>query len=475
MSVKARTEAVNRDWADWRGSLVNGTYPLREILHASEQSAIFRTEARSHNTPDAAIKIVRPGAVLADLQLRQWKTAAALSHPHLMRILDSGHCQLGDQPFLFVVMEYAEQTLAQVLPGRALTPEEAREMLLPALEVLDFLHRRNLVHGQLKPANFLVVGDQLKLASDTVRAVGAPRPGSCGASLYDPPEAKDGRFTTAGDIWGLGVTTVEALTQALPWPDRQSQTAALPATIPAAFAPTLLRCLSHDPASRPTAAELASQLKGSAAAPIVSAPVIRELPRRAAPAPQSPQPPSSVPAIAVTALLTLVVVILLSLRVFHGHAGPDTGRTEQSVPPPVAPALPATQSPASPQAAPRFAAPSSQKAHAGPAPARAAARPTVADPASGVTHSQLPAVAHSALRTIHGHLKVGVLVIVDRSGSVIDALLEEPGPSPYFARLARDAARQWQFAAADGQDTRQWLLRFEFTRDGVTGHAIPRP
>ena len=67
-----------------------------------------------------------------------------------------------------------------------------------------------------------------------------------------------------------------------------------------------------------------------------------------------------------------------------------------------------------------------------------------------------------------------MLVIVNSSGSVIDALLQEPGPSPYFARRAREAARQWQFAPAGEQDSRQWLLRFEFTRDGVTGHAAPR-
>ena len=68
-------------------------------------------------------------------------------------------------------MEYADQTLAQLLLQRALTEAEAREMLLPILDALAFLHGRNLVHGQLKPTNILVVGDQLKLASDTIRRV----------------------------------------------------------------------------------------------------------------------------------------------------------------------------------------------------------------------------------------------------------------------------------------------------------------
>ena len=41
-------------------------------------------------------------------------------------------------------------------------------------------------------------------------------------------------------------------------------------------------------------------------------------------------------------------------------------------------------------------------------------------------------------------------------------------------RLAKEAARKWQFPPADTQDSREWLVRFEFTRRGPTGHATPR-
>ena len=88
-----------------------------------------------------------------------------------------------------------------------------------------------------------------------------------------------------------------------------------------------------------------------------------------------------------------------------------------------------------------------------------------------MVHEQMPDVPRGARETIHGHIKVAVRVIVDASGNVIDALLENPGPSWYFARLAREAARKWKFAPADNQDSREWLLRFEFARGGVTAHA----
>lgn len=151
-------------WAKWEGDVINGAFPLRRFLGSSDHSGVFLTECKAQHFSNAAIKIVPADPALTEAQLSLWRTAAAFSHPHLIRLLDAGRCRLGGHPFLFVVMEYAEQTLSQILPYRALTPDEVREMLLPALDALAFLHRNNLVQGRLKPPNFLVVNDRLKLA-----------------------------------------------------------------------------------------------------------------------------------------------------------------------------------------------------------------------------------------------------------------------------------------------------------------------
>ena len=86
-------------------------------------------------------------------------------------------------------------------------------------------------------------------------------------------------------------------------------------------------------------------------------------------------------------------------------------------------------------------------------------------------HEEIPEISRHARDTIRGHIKIAVRVTVDSSGNVINEVLETRGPSYYFARLATDAARKWKFVPAD-QDSRKWLLRFEFARDGVTGHAV---
>jgi TonB family protein len=483
VNVEARKETMTEVWPQWQGEVINGVYPLRRLLNGSDHSAVFLTECKAQDIPNAAIKFVPAERVLSEVQLSHWRTAASLSHPHLIRLLDAGHCQLGGRPFLFVVMEYAEQTLAQVLPHRALTPDEVREMLLPTLDALAFLHRKNLVQGQLKPANLLVVNDQLKLASDTVRPAGEPRASITQSSLYDPPEAKEGRLSPASDIWGLGITMVEALTQSLPWPDERSETASLPATLPPTFVDIVQRCLSHDPASRPTATDLAARFKRAPQASVVSVPqaVVRAAPRRAALPQESSTQRWLVPTI--VGVLMLLVAVWAGLRLFRSHPNsqPSASSTlqtssQQTASAPAA-ALP---SPATPlPAPPRVSAPaaSAKSRESRPAPQRPVSRRSdqpaqpLADASPAVVHEEIPNVPRSARKTIHGHIKVAVLVIVDRSGNVIDALLQNPGPSWYFARVAREAARKWRFAPADKQDSRQWLLRFEFTRGGATGHA----
>lgn len=94
-------------------------------------------------------------------------------------------------------------------------------------------------------------------------------------------------------------------------------------------------------------------------------------------------------------------------------------------------------------------------------------------PSKQILHEEIPDVPRSARNTIHGRIKVTVRVTVDASGSVTDQTLENAGPSKYFARLASEAAGKWKFAEAKGddQDSREWLLRFEFARGGTTAHA----
>jgi TonB family protein len=84
----------------------------------------------------------------------------------------------------------------------------------------------------------------------------------------------------------------------------------------------------------------------------------------------------------------------------------------------------------------------------------------------------IPDVSQSARRSIHGHIKVWVRVVVDEHGSVLAAVVDRTGPSAYFQRLATEAARKWTFPAVNTPSRRTMQLRFDFSRDGTTGRAV---
>src|ERR1700730_11794852 len=396
MSAEPRRVTKPEVWTQWESHVVNGIFPLRRFLGGSNHRAVFLTEYKAQNLADVAIKFVPAETLQTQAQqLVQWGAAATLSHPHLLRIFDVGRCQLGGREFLFIVMEYAEQTLAQILPQRALSSDEVREMLLPTLDALAFLHRNNMVHGELKPSNFLVVNDQLKLASDSVRPTSNSTTGIITTSLYDPPELKDGAISTAGDIWALGITLVEALTQRPPaWSDERSETAALPAGFPAPFADTVRRCLNRTPANRPTVIELEAQYKPAPQAHVVPLPQppAREAPQQATPRQNPPKRHVLLPTIATVLLIS--VAVWVGLRFFTKYSNSPQSPSDSSQAQLQLPADPAAEATAG-AAARTGAAPG--PAAAGTA-ARAGAAPglAAAGTASAATHAASARGAASA-------------------------------------------------------------------------------
>jgi hypothetical protein len=162
--------AVTRN--DWVGRVIDGRFPLLEWLGNTEQAGVFRTELNGPEPRRAVIRLLPADPAHAEERLLDWKQAAALSHPHLMRIFESGRAQLGGLELQYVVTEYAEESLAEVIPERPLSTGEAREMLGPILDALAYLHGQGMVHGHIKPANIMVIDDRVKLPVESVRRAG---------------------------------------------------------------------------------------------------------------------------------------------------------------------------------------------------------------------------------------------------------------------------------------------------------------
>src|SRR5271169_5448197 len=246
-------------WKKWEGRVVDDKFQLRQWLGGSDHSAVFLTERTGTESPKAVIKLIPAENLNEDAQLSRWADGAKLSHPHLMRLFECGRCQIDDTRLLYVVMEPAEENLAEILPLRPLSTDEASEMVQPAAEALAFLHQSGFAHGGIKPSNIMAVNDQLKISADGLRKPGE-RAGT--PSAYDAPEVATLGLSPAADIWSLGVTLVAVLTQKEPaLKNSNPGVVAVPETIPRPYREIVQQCLHLDPKQRCTAGDIISRLR----------------------------------------------------------------------------------------------------------------------------------------------------------------------------------------------------------------------
>lgn len=422
-------------WRQWEGQVVDQYFPLHRYIGGTDHSAVFLTQYGDPEPRNAAIKLVLASRQDAEL-IAQWDRAAQLSHPNLLRLLRRGNCQVNHLPLLYVVTEYADEDLATVLAERPLTSVEAREMLKPMLDALAYIHGKGLVHGHLKPANIMAVGDQLKLSVDGITTVEDLSLAQNIPGAYDRAEFSDRGCSPVGDIWSFGMTLVEVLTQQLPRQEDPKQEPILPETLPAEFVPMVRACLRPDPRRRASLDEILAHFQHSvpepAPTPVVEARAARRKWLR--------------PALAGAAVLGLTA-IFVAPRVLRQ---PVTSTV-------AAQPMPGT---AKPVVAPVVEAKAAIPAAKPPVDTPPARTRRVDAPPGQVVHQVMPQVTNQARRTIHGTVKINVRARVDASGHVASAKVESQN-SRYFANLTLKAVEQWGFAPKDGAG--DWLLRFEIT------------
>lgn len=413
----------------WEGQTVEGRFPLIKYLGGSSNCAVFLTNIGGAQEAKAVIKLVLASSCDAEGQLAVWRQAVRLSHPNLIRVFDGGRCWLAGNDLVFVVTEYADESLGEVLPRRALNPAEGHAMLRPMIEALKYLHGQGLVHAHLRPSNIMAANEQLKLSSDGIRSVGEIK-GPFESSIYDAPEVKTGKVSPASDVWSLGATLTDALT---PKSTRQS---GVYQGLPKPFDEIVQHCLRDEPAARSTLNDIEERLQTKAVErPVKTAPAVREI---------RPGMRRFVP-------LGLAVVLIVILAAIYGvvHSGSSRSQNTKVAQTPTT-AAPATS-------APTPVAPVANSNSAG-----------------AVLSEVKPAASQSSLRTIHGRIKVRLRVGVDAAGNVTTANLTTAGPSKYFARLATQAAQQWKFTAPQENGRAipsQWTILFEYSRSGISEQA----
>jgi TonB family protein len=451
MSAPAERLKMTETWRQWEGEVVDRRFPLQRFLGSSDHSAVFLTVG-GQPPQKAVLKFVEANPATAQAQLSRWERVAKLSHPHLIRLLHFGRCQLGGASMLYVVSEFAEENLSQILPVRPLNPSEAEYMLRSTLEALAYLHGQGLVQGRLKPGNIMAVGEQLKIASDAICKSGEKNLGGP-PTVYDAPEVTTSGLSPAGDVWSLGITLVESLTQRPSVGEgiRQADPS-LPDSVPPPFLEIARQCLRLDPQRRWTVPDIAARL-------LPTAPPPRNL--------------RSKYLVAVAAVVLVVGALVVGPRVLRTNSrvtppsiaepAKATATDKPLANPPTSAAPPASSNKASTPSDPPPATPPAKYT---PPPKKA----PVASPTSvpgAVALQVMPPVSARSRNTITGKVRVTVRVNVDTAGKVVEAHLEAPGPSQYFAKQALDASRHWTFTAPEREGApvaSEWFLRYQFGR-----------
>jgi serine/threonine protein kinase len=198
--------------------------------------------------------------------------ATTLAHPHLVR----GYDVLDDPPT--VVLETLRgATLSALVEHEPLGLADAAELGCQLASVLGYLHRRDWLHLDLKPDN--VVVDHGKAVLIDLSLAGRPGSGRPGAGTrgYLAPEQASGRgLSPATDVWGLGMTLIDALARTAPygdeatwesrrrWPLLHRRMPLVPDgldELPGEVRDLLAACVSLDPAARPLLEQVRTALE----------------------------------------------------------------------------------------------------------------------------------------------------------------------------------------------------------------------
>jgi eukaryotic-like serine/threonine-protein kinase len=203
-------------------------YELLNELGAGGMGKVFRAHDRLTGQTIALKRVLQGGddahhtssAPTEDNELRlalaqEFRVLASLRHPHIVSVLDYG---FDAERVPFFTMELLENAQPIDTATEAAPLDDKIVLLVQMLQALVYLHRRGVLHRDLKPNNVLVSNGAIKLVDFGLALFEDTADTTLGTLPYMPPELLYGkRADERADLWGVGLIAYEIMTGAHPF------------------------------------------------------------------------------------------------------------------------------------------------------------------------------------------------------------------------------------------------------------------
>jgi len=225
------TDATEMYTPDAVPQLVGGRYELGAGIGYGGMAEVYRGRDIRLGR-EVAIKtlrsdLARDPTFLARFR-REAQSSAALNHPAIVSVYDTGEDEIHGTHIPYIVMEFIEgRTLRDALQAEGrFTERRAMEITADVCAALDYSHRMGIIHRDIKPANVMLSPDgSVKVmdfgiarattaTSSTMTATAAV----IGTAQYlSPEQARGARVDARSDVYTTGVLLYELLTGSPPF------------------------------------------------------------------------------------------------------------------------------------------------------------------------------------------------------------------------------------------------------------------
>ena len=267
------------------GDMVGGRFRIESVVGVGGMATVFRAVDESLGRT-VALKVFRSELADADDVRRQRdevQLLASLNAPGLVTLFDAvAEGGVGDHGRAFLVLEFVDgidlrTKLLDGPPGAALIARIGSDVA----GALSYIHRRGVVHRDVKPSNILLPHDHsapgaplAKLADFGIaRLLDDARMTATGtvigtATYLSPEQAQGAMVGTASDVYSLGLVLLEGLTGLRAFPGtaieavlaRLAREPEIPLTIDDSWRTLLTAMTARQPQDRPDAASVAATL-----------------------------------------------------------------------------------------------------------------------------------------------------------------------------------------------------------------------